>query len=89
MSKKRERRTNTDRREAVNHPQHYGGDTVYETIKVIEAWGLNFNIGNAVKYMSRAGKKDPTKRLEDLRKAEFYLKREINTLATEWARPKK
>lgn len=59
----------------VNHPQHYGGDTTYETIKVIEAWGLGFSIGNCVKYLSRAGKKGPA--LEDLRKARFYLDREI------------
>ena len=43
--------------EKVNHPQHYGGDTTYETIKVIEAWALDFCLGNAVKYISRAGKK--------------------------------
>lgn len=61
--------------EQVNHPQHYGGDTVYETIKVIEAWELNFHLGNAVKYISRAGKKgDP---IQDLEKAAFYLEREI------------
>ena len=66
--------------EAVNHPQHYGGDTVYEAIKVIMAWGLGFNLGNAVKYISRAGKKDPTKRLEDLKKARWYLDYEIKEL---------
>jgi hypothetical protein len=62
---------------AINHPNHYGGDTVYETIKVIEAWGLGFNLGNAVKYISRAGRKDPAKEIEDLEKAAFYLKRHI------------
>lgn len=66
--------------ETVNHPSHYGGDTVYETIKVIEAWGLGFNLGNAVKYISRAGRKDKEKTLEDLRKAQFYLNREISNL---------
>lgn len=64
--------------ERINHPQHYGGDTVYETIKVIEAWGLGFNLGNAVKYISRAGKKGD--HLEDLKKAQFYLNREISNL---------
>ena len=59
----------------VNHPQHYGGDTVYETIKVIEAWNLNFRLGNCVKYISRAGLKDST--LQDLKKAKWYLDREI------------
>lgn len=63
--------------ETVNHPAHYGGDTTYETIKVIEAWGLDFCLGNAVKYISRAGKKDPLKTVEDLRKAMWYLNRAI------------
>ena len=61
--------------EQVNHPGHYGGDTTYETIKVIEAWGLGFNDGNAVKYISRAGSKNPAKELEDIDKAIWYLKR--------------
>lgn len=65
-------------RDAVNHPDHYGGaDNPYETIKVIEAWDLNFNLGNAVKYISRAGKKDAAKAVEDLRKARQYLDFEI------------
>ena len=59
----------------VNHPSHYGGDTVYETIKVLHAWDLNFNLGNAVKYISRAGKKNDY--IEDLKKARFYLDYEI------------
>lgn len=63
--------------EQVNHPQHYGGDTTYEVIKVIEAWGLGFHLGNSVKYIARAGKKDPAKELEDLEKALWYLKRRI------------
>ena len=62
--------------EAVNHPKHYGGeDNPYEAIKVIEAWDLDFCLGNAVKYISRAGKKDSSKELEDLNKAIWYLKR--------------
>lgn len=41
--------------EQVNHPQHYGGkDNPFEAIKVIEAWDLDFCLGNAVKYISRA-----------------------------------
>ena len=65
-------------RDAVNHPDHYGGeDNPYETIKVIEAWDLNFNLGNALKYISRAGKKDAAKAVEDLRKARQYLDFEI------------
>ena len=61
----------------VDHPDHYGGkDNPYEAIKVIEAWGLNFNLGNAAKYISRASKKG--KRTEDLEKAVWYLKRELS-----------
>lgn len=65
---------------AVDHPQHYGGaDNPYEAIKVIEAWALGFNLGNTVKYISRAGKKaDPL--LQDLKKARWYLDREISRL---------
>jgi hypothetical protein len=66
--------------EAVNNPKHYGGDTTYEAIKVIEAWELNFHLGNVVKYISRAGKKDLTKTKEDLLKAQWYLDRYIGTL---------
>jgi hypothetical protein len=61
--------------ESVNHPQHYGGDTTYEAIKVIEAWELGFCLGNTVKYISRAGKKGDA--VEDLKKARWYLDREI------------
>ncbi len=62
--------------DAVNHPAHYGGaDNPYEAIKVIEAWGLGFNLGNTVKYINRAGKKDAT--LQELKKARWYLDREI------------
>lgn len=65
---------------SIDHPNHYGGDIVYETIKVIEAWELDFHLGNAVKYISRAGKKDPTKEREDLLKAIWYLNRKIDQL---------
>ncbi len=48
--------------ENVNHPAHYGGESnQYEAIKVIDAWELNFCLGNCVKYISRAGNKDPQK----------------------------
>lgn len=67
--------------ESVNHPSHYGGDTTYEAIKVIEAWELGFCLGNAVKYICRAGKKGDA--LEDLQKAAWYLNREIAQLEVE------
>ena len=64
--------------EKINHPAHYGGaDNPYEAIKVIEAWELGFCLGNVVKYLSRAGRKDPAAELEDLKKALWYLEREI------------
>lgn len=68
-------------KEQIDHPQHYGGkDNTYEAIKVIEAWSLGFCLGNTVKYISRAGKKDSLKELEDLKKAAWYLEREIGRL---------
>ena len=68
-------------RSAVNHPAHYGGEeNPYECIKVIEAWSLDFCLGNACKYISRAGKKDPAKELEDLEKAAWYVARRIKQL---------
>lgn len=60
----------------IDHPRHYGGgDNLYEAIKVIEAWELGFNLGNVVKYICRAGKKNSRK--VDLEKAFWYLKREL------------
>lgn len=68
------------KKEQINHPDHYGGkDNPFEVIKVIRAWGLTFSLGNVVKYIARAGKKDPSKRIEDLHKAMWYLQEEINS----------
>ena len=61
-----------DGRIAVNIP--------YEAIKVIEAWELDFHLGNTVKYISRAGKKETDKELQDLNKALWYLQRRIDNL---------
>jgi hypothetical protein len=67
--------------EQVDHPSHYGGEeNPYEAIKVIDAWNLGFSLGNTVKYISRAGKKDPQKELEDLKKAMWYLQHHISKL---------
>lgn len=63
----------------VNHPSHYHPDSV-EAIKAINAWNLNFNLGNTVKYIARAGLKDKAKLIEDLEKARFYLDYEIQRL---------
>lgn len=62
--------------ETINHPPHYGGDEVYECIKVLEAWLSpeqlrGFLIGNTIKYLCRAGKKGDI--LEDLRKSFWCL----------------
>lgn len=74
---------NSNIKEMVNGPQHYGGkDNPYEVIKVCEAWELDKDayLFNVVKYVARAGKKDPQKELEDLKKAVFYLQRKIANL---------
>lgn len=61
--------------DSVDHPAHYQGANGLEAIAVIEAFGLGFHLGNAVKYVLRAGKKGEA--LVDLKKARFYLDREI------------
>jgi len=69
-----------ENKEQVDHPNHYGGeDNTYEAIKVIDAWNLGFSLGNAVKYISRAGKKNPDKETEDLKKAIWYIEHYIKT----------
>ena len=65
--------------DTVNHPAHYTFGK-YEVIDVINDWKLNFNRGNAIKYIARAGKKNPDKEIEDLEKAVFYLQDEIKRL---------
>lgn len=70
--------------EQVNHPSHYGGkDNPYEAIKVIGAWNLDFCLGNVVKYVSRAGKKDNNSAIQDLKKALWYLEHEIESMKGE------
>ena len=63
----------------VNHPSHYT-DGGIETIDFIEAKNLPYHLGNAVKYISRAGKKSPEKTVEDLQKAVWYINRYISML---------
>jgi len=63
----------------VNHPRHYTSDpSGIECIEVTR-W-RNFNVGNAIKYLWRAGLKDDTRTVEDLRKAAWYINDEINRL---------
>lgn len=64
---------------AVDHPSHYGGDdSPYEVIKVLKAWLTpeelrGFCMGNAIKYLARAGKKKDQPAKRDIAKAEWYL----------------
>ena len=65
--------------DAVNHPAYYTSGKI-EVIDFIDDKGLGFCLGNAVKYIVRAGKKDPEKTTEDLQKAIWYITHHINTL---------
>lgn len=70
----------------VNHPAHYNAGKI-EVIEFIEDQGLAYHLGNAVKYIARAGKKDPVKVVEDLEKAIWYVKRQIEILKPNPLRP--
>ena len=72
----------------VHHPPHYGGqDNKYEAIKIIEAYDLNFHLGNAIKYILRAGIKTDSP-VQDLEKAVWYLQRHLaNTKKEQDANP--
>lgn len=63
----------------VNHPSHYT-DGKIEVADYIADKHFDFFLGNAIKYISRAGKKDPTKHVEDLEKAKWYINYEIKML---------
>lgn len=69
-----------DKEELINHPAHYAEGRKYEPIDVINDWDLNFNLGNAIKYISRAGRKDPNAILRDLKKARWYIDYELDRL---------
>ena len=62
------------------NPDHYRQGV--EVIDAIESWKLGFHLGNVVKYVARAGKKNPETKREDLLKAEWYLKRYIEKEST-------
>ncbi|WGL30441.1 SaV protein [Synechococcus phage S-CRES1] len=64
----------------VNRPAHYCEGRKHEPLEVISDWDLNYRLGSALKYISRAGRKDPSKTVEDLKKSIFYLEREIAAL---------
>lgn len=65
------------KKENVKHPSHYLKNTGHEVVDVIDAWDLNFNLGNALKYIARAGRKNKSKAKEDLQKAIWYIEYEI------------
>ena len=66
----------------INHPRHYTAGSI-EVIDFIEDQKLPFHLGSAMKYICRAGKKDPTKTVEDLQKAAWYINRYIRLLGKE------
>ena len=66
-------------KEQINNPDYYGGaENIYEAIKVIEAWDLDFCLGNVIKYIARAGKKGDA--VQDLKKAKWYLDRKLEII---------
>jgi hypothetical protein len=68
--------------DGVNHPSHYNKGKI-EVADFISDQKLNFNRGNAVKYVCRAGSKDPEKEIQDLEKAIWYINHEIKMLKGE------
>lgn len=70
-------RESPDPDDPVDHPDHYSEGRAHEPIDVIEDWGLGFHLGNAVKYIARCGRKPGEDPSECLRKAVWYLEREI------------
>lgn len=66
----------SSKKEMVDHPSHYQGKR-FEVIDIIEDYDLGFNLGNAIKYILRAGHKDGYE--QDLKKAIWYLEREISS----------
>ena len=66
--------------DAIHHPAHYCYSK-YEPKDVIRGWGLNFNLGSAVKYIARAGRKDDI--LQDLKKAKQFIEFEIEAIENE------
>lgn len=68
--------------DTIDHPNYYNSGSI-EAIEVIDDWDLGFCLGNAVKYIARAGKKNPEKKIEDLNKAIWYIQHEIEKVSHE------
>ena len=69
----------------VDHPSYYNRGKI-EVIDAIEDWQLGFHLGSAVKYIARAGYKDPATEIQDLKKAVWYINRQIEQLEKEGAK---
>ena len=72
--------SNVKKEDIIGHPNHYCEGRKFEPKDVIRDWNLNFNLGNAVKYISRNGRKEGESSLKDLKKARQYLDFEIDYL---------
>jgi len=76
-----------DQDDPVSHPKHYNDHpSGIECIAITRH--MNFNVGNAIKYLWRHGKKDPQATIEDLKKAAFYIKDEIERLESQSMKPR-
>lgn len=64
----------------ISNPDHYTSGRLYEPKDVIRDWNLNFNLGNAVKYISRNGRKEGNSKIQDLEKARQYITFELEYL---------
>ena len=80
MSNMMEENAHKSEYDSVNHPSHYTDGHQIEVIEFLEDWMLPFHLANAVKYIARAGRKDPDKTVEDLQKAAWYINRYIALL---------
>jgi hypothetical protein len=79
--------TEPDDYEKINRPQHYrisvGDGHPFDVIELIEALSLGFELGNALKYLVRAGRKPGVSEVEDLRKAAYYLTRRADQIQSD------
>ena len=73
----------SEKYEKVEQPQHYQGKGGMTVMQIIRAYECNFAVGNVIKYMLRAGKKPDEDCMEDLQKALWYLKEEIDRITPE------
>lgn len=72
--------TSQDDYDWIQNPEHYGGSSLYEHVRVVAAWDLSYELGCATKYICRAGKKPGSSRVQDLEKAIRYIQLEIRRI---------